>query len=292
MSLNNIIIPFTISNNTIKGRIVKLDTELDNILARHNYPDPIARILSELLIVASIIGSQFKEEITLSVQFQTNDSSVKYIIADYQSPNQIRGYAQFNESHPFLESYQDILNKGFLSVTIDRKLYNTQRYQGIVETNNMTIAQAVEKYFYQSEQIKTSLKLAVGNVRVLGSKEISCAGGIMIQKLPGNDEIWNDAQAYFITIRDDELLDPSLSLEDLLYSLYHEVGVTIYDYVPIINQCRCSKEKAEQVLLSIGSKDALELLVDDKLEINCQFCNTSQIFAEKDIKKIFSQAKK
>jgi molecular chaperone Hsp33 len=291
MSLNNLIIPFTICDTAIKGRIIKLDTELDKILSQHNYPAPIERILSELLMVASIIGSQFKEEITLSVQFQSNDSSVKYIIADYQSPNQIRGYAQFNNLLPALESYQDILNKGFLSVTIDRKLYNNQRYQGIVETTNMTIAQAVEKYFYQSEQIKTSLKLAVGNIIVPGGKEISCAGGIMIQKLPGDDEPWNDAQAYFITIRDDELLDPSLSLEDLLYSLYHEVGVTIYDYVPIINKCRCSKQKAEQVLLSIGNKDALSLLVDDKLEVNCQFCNESQVFVEKDIKKIFSKRK-
>ncbi len=293
MSLNNIIIPFTICDNAIKGRIIKLDTELDKVLSGHNYPDPVARILSELVIVSSIIGSQFKEEITLSVQFQTNDSSVKYIIADYQSPNQIRGYAQFNEGvDSNLESYQNILDKGFLSVTIDRKLYNTQRYQGIVETVNMTIAQAVEKYFYQSEQIKTSLKLAVGNIMLPGSEKTSCAGGIMIQKLPGDDEPWNDAQAYFATIRDDELLDPNLSLEDLLYSLYHEVGVTIYDYTPIVNKCRCSKDKAERVLLSIGSKDAFKLLTDNKLEINCQFCNKSQIFTEKDLEEIFSQAKK
>lgn len=293
MSLNNIIVPFTICDNTVKGRIIKLDTELDKVLDHHNYPDSVARILSELVLVASIIGSQFKDEITLSVQFQSNDSSVKYIIADYQSPNQIRGYAQFNEDvDQNSESYQEILNKGFLSVTIDRKLYNSQRYQGIVETVNMTISQAVEKYFYQSEQIKTSLKLAVGNIIVPGSKEISCAGGIMIQKLPGDDEPWNDAQAYFTTIRDDELLDPNLSLEDLLYSLYHEVGVTIYDYTPIVNKCRCSKEKAEKVLLSIGSKDAFELLTDNKLEINCQFCNKSKVFTEKDLKEIFSQAKK
>lgn len=292
MSLNNLIIPFTICENAIKGRVIKLNSELNNILSHHNYPAPIERILSELLMVASIIGSQFKDEITLSVQFQTNDSSVKYIIADYQSPNQIRGYAQLKDQldHP-LESYQDILNKGFLSVTIDRKLYNNQRYQGIVETVNMTIAQAVEKYFYQSEQIKTSIKLSVGNIVSPGGKEMSCAGGIMIQKLPGNDESWNDAQAYFITIRDDELLDPNLSLEELLYSLYHEVGVTIYDYAPIKNKCRCSKEKAEQVLSSIGENDALELLVDNKLEINCQFCNVSQVFVKKDIKEIFSKEK-
>ncbi len=291
MSLNNLIIPFTIGNNTIKGRIIKLDIELNNVLSNHNYSAPVARILSELLMVASIIGSQFKEEITLSVQFQTNDSK-KYIIADYQSPNQIRGYAQFSEGSDYdKKSYQEILNHGFLTVTIDRKLYNNQRYQGVVEINNINISQAVEQYFYQSEQIKTSIKLAVGNIILPGTKEITCGGGIMIQKLPGDEESWNDAQIYFATIRDDELLDPSLSLEELLYSLYHEMGVTIYDYIPIINKCRCSKYKAEQVLLSIGAKDAFDLLVDNKIEVNCQFCNKSQIFKKEDIQRIFSTEK-
>ena len=286
MDLSNLIVPFTICNDAIKGRIIKLDTELDKVLSNHNYPTPIARILTELLMVASIIGSQFKEEITLSVQFQS-DKGVKYIIADYQSPNQIRGYAQFDKSQEY-KSYQDILNNGFLTVTIDRKIYNNQRYQGVVEVNDMSISQAVEKYFYQSEQIKTSIKFAVGNLILPGSKEIPCAGGIMVQKLPGNDEAWNDAQAYFATIRDDELLDPHMPLEDLLYSLYHEVGVKIYDYIPLVNKCRCSREKAEQVLLSIGAKDALSLLVDNKIEINCQFCNKSQVFNEDDVKKIFA----
>ena len=295
MILNNVVIPFTVADDRVRGRIVKFDSELNKILKQHQYPEPISRILAELLMVSSMIGSQFKEEVTLSVQFQS-DHAVKYIVADYQSPNQIRGYAQFDDKLDYaVESYKKIINDGVLVVTIDRKLRNSQRYQGIVEINSNNISEAIEKYFYQSEQIKTSIKLAVGNFTFAGEKETFCAGGIMVQKLPSDDsdddsdnDPWLDAQAYFNTIRDDELLDPTLSSESLLYSLYHEVGVKIYDYFPIVNQCRCSREKAEQVLSSLGEEEVTSLFVDDEIEINCQFCSKSQKFSPSDVKKLFT----
>lgn len=287
MNISNLIVPFTIADNAIKGRVIKLDSELDKIITHHNYPEPITKILAELIMIASMIGTQFKEEVTLSVQLQTDDA-VKYIIADFQSPNQIRGYAQFDNKVEYnRESYKEILKKAFLIVTIDRKIYNNQRYQGVVEINDMSISEAVEKYFYQSEQIKTAIRFAVGDLILPGQDPRICAGGIMIQKLPENDELWNDAMAYFATIRDDELLDPNNKLETLLYSLYHEMDVRIYDYISLINKCRCSREKAIEVLLSLGAKDAFELLVNNKIDINCQFCNQSQIFNKKDLEMIF-----
>ena len=289
MNLNNIIVPFTICGDTVKGRMVKLDDHLNVILNQHKYPDLIAKILGELLMVAAIIGSQFKDSVILTVQLQT-EGKIKYIVADYQSPGQIRGYAQFDKEEDYSqESYQNIIGNAFITVTIDRPLYNNQRYQGIIETNNMTISAAMEKYFYQSEQINTLLKLAVGKIIIPGKKETWCGGGIMIQKLPDDDseDLWIDAQAYFLTIRDDELFDPTLSLEKFLYSVYHEVDIKIYDYLPIVNQCRCSREKAEQAILSIGLEDAMSLLINEKISVDCQFCNKSQDFFLADLKKLF-----
>lgn len=78
LSLNNSIIPFTTCDNFIRGRIVKLDTELNKILIKHNYPPLINRILSEMVLVASLIGSQFKEEIILTAQLQAK-KYFKYI---------------------------------------------------------------------------------------------------------------------------------------------------------------------------------------------------------------------
>lgn len=292
---NNEIIPFTILNNAVRGRIIKLDNELNKILNQHHYPDPINKILTELLIASAIIGSQFKEEIILSVQLQS-EHAVKYVIADFQSPNQIRGYAQFDNKLDYSNiSYEDIISNGIIIVTIDRILHNNQRYQGIIEISNLSITKSIEKYFAQSEQIKTLFKIAVGNYITPGSETLFCAGGIMIQKLPSrndgdDDENWREAQAYFATIKDHELIDPELSSEKLLYSLYHEVEVKVYDYLPIINKCRCSRKKAEEVLVSLGKKEVSSLLVENLIEINCQFCNQSQKFSSEDVKEMFLSA--
>jgi molecular chaperone Hsp33 len=292
MSQDNIITAFTICDDQIKGKIVKLNQELDIILTQHQYPNVVAEILAELLMTASIIGSLFKNEITLTIQLETK-GKLKYIVADYQSPGFIRGYAQIdNEDNDFSdESYNSIIDKGILSVTIDQKFNKNERYQGLIEVDNMSISQAIEKYFDQSEQIKTLLKLSVGKVTTQNNKEVWCAGGIMIQKLPSNDdkEIWNDARAYFMTIRDHELIDPSLTNDKLLYSLYHEVGIKTFDSYNISHKCRCSRERVEQVIVSLGAEEAISLLVDNKISIHCQFCNHEQELSETEIKKLFKQ---
>lgn len=286
--VSNFVLPFILANDSIKGRIIKFDTELDKILHNHNYPEPVSRILAELVMVSALIGTQFKEEIILSVQLKS-DYAVKYAIVDFQFPNQIRGYAKFDSDIAYDENtYQKILNSNaFLTITIDRQNFNSQRYQGIIEVNNLNISEAVEKYFNQSEQIKTLIKLTTGKIMLSGGKKVTCAGGIMIQKLPDNDESWEDALAYFVTIKDDELLDPSLTTDDLLYSLFHEIGVKIYDKIHLVNECRCSPEKAKNVIISLGKKEIMSLFNDNKLEINCQFCNQSQIFTRDEIETLF-----
>ena len=239
--------------------------------------------------MAAIIGSQFKEEIILSIQLQNSDY-LKYIIVDYQSPSSIRGYAQLNDEINYKnKTYPDLIKNTLLSVTIDRQSTHNQRYQGIVEVTEDNLSKAMEDYFYQSEQIKTSIKLSFGSFIKPGEKKIFCGGGIMIQQMPDdfNNQNWQEAQIFFNTIRDDELIDPNISTEQLLYSVYHEVGVKAFDYLSITHKCRCSKNKAKEILFLIGKEEALSLLIDDEVEINCQFCNKSQKFSSENIQKIF-----
>jgi len=278
---NNKIIPFTIFDHAVKGRVVRLDSELNTILFQHQYPSIIAEILGELLIVSAMMGSLFKEEILLTIQLQT-ESKIKYVVADYQSPGNIRGYAKFDEDIDWdKESYHTLLSKASLILTIDHKLQNGQRYQAIVDVDGMKISEAMEKYFYQSEQIETAVKLAIGKISLLGAEESWCCGGAIIQKLPGEDdeEIWHEALAYFRTISDHELLDPSLAIDKLLYSLYHEVGVTIYSEITIKHKCRCSREKAQQVISTLNHEEAVELSKNNQLSVTCQFCNQTHYFS-------------
>ncbi|MEK6734764.1 MAG: Hsp33 family molecular chaperone HslO, partial [Pseudomonadota bacterium] len=174
-----------------------------------------------------------------------------------------------------------------LMITIDRK--NSERYQGIIDANGLSISEAMERYFIQSEQIGTCLKLAIGKVISPDKAESWVAGGIMIQKLPEVNELtWEEAKAFFNTIRDDELLDPNLSQEKLLYSLYHEMEVIAYDSIKIIYKCRCSKEKAIQIIISLGYDNIKDYMIDNKISIDCQFCNKSQKFSLKQVKNILN----
>ena len=286
MDNKNILIPFTILDNAVKGRIIRLDDELDIILKQHQYPEIIANILGELLLVTAMMGSLFKDEILLTIQLQS-EAAIKYIVADFESPGHIRGYANFDEDVDWTqESYQTALSKAFLVVTVDHKSKKNNRYQGIVDVNNMSISKAVEQYFYQSEQIKTSIKLAIGKITTLEKKDSWCAGGIMIQKLPAEDdeELWDNAQAYFQTIRDHELLDQSLSIEKLLYSLYHESNVTIFEHMPISHQCRCTRKRVKQIISSLSFENAMSLVENDQISVACKFCNKSEVFSLEEVK--------
>ena len=289
MDKNNIVIPFTVCDAEVKGRIVRLDQELDLILKQHQYPELIAKILGELLIVVSMIGSQFKDDITFSVQLRTK-GKVKYIVADYKYPGDIRGYASFKEDEDFKdESYQSLVQDALLVVTLDQNNKSNQRYQGMVEVGSQSISEAMEEYFSKSEQIATSFKISIGNIMVPGKQKAWCAGGIMIQKMPEDkhENAWDEAQIFFRTVKDHELLDSQLSIETLLYSLYHELNIKIYEDIEITHKCRCSRDKVEEVIKSFGIEEATSLLIDGKISVNCQFCNTSQEFSKNEINKIF-----
>lgn len=283
---NNKVIPFTLKNAEIKGRIVRLDEPINFILSQHEYPEVISQILGELIVVSSLIGSQFKDDITLTMQLQFKDN-LQYIVTDYQSPGYVRGYAKFDSLEGL--SYKSIIKNSLIIVTIDRP--NANRYQGIVEINKDTISGAIEEYFYQSEQIETALKLSIAKVFSDNDKYKWCASGILIQKLPTKDDedCWDEAKLFFSTIKDHELLNLNTNLENFLYSVYNEMQVTVYEPIEIVHRCRCSKKRMEDVLESLGFDEVVSMLVDDKITIDCQFCGNYTEFNCDDINKIFKK---
>ena len=268
----NKILPFTLHNAKIKGRVVRLDDQLNLILSQHNYPEEISRILAQLLLVASLLGSQFKDEINLVIQLQA-EQKIKTIVAEYRTPGFIRGYAEYD-----LEGC--LPSEGLLGITIN---HSGKNYQGIVEVKDLDISKAMEDYFNQSEQIDTSIKLTVWNI-----DNSWIAGGIIIQKLPDDEaDEWQEANIYFSTIKDKELVDPNLSLEQLLYSVYHEIGVTGYDSIDITHKCKCSRLQAEKIIHSLGYEEAKSMVIDDKIFVCCHSCNISQNFNSEELERIF-----
>lgn len=312
------IIPFHVEPLESRGRIVQLSPMLNSILSRHAYPDEVSRLLGEVIVLASLLGTSLKFDGRFTVQTQT-DGPVSLLVVDFKTPGSLRAYASFDAEK--LEkarientvSPQALLGKGILAMTIDQGP-NTQNYQGIVQLNGASLEEVAQDYFKQSEQIPTEVKLAVSEYVTPaengeGSVRNWRAGGILIQFMPESherltvrdisggdapegvetavieerDDIWLETRALVETISDDELTDPEIAGEVLLYRLFHEHGVHVHEGPSLIDKCSCSKEKIANVLNSLDPEELSKSWIDGKIESNCEFCSASYIITKEDI---------
>ncbi len=298
------VIPFEVGPLDARGRVVALGPLLDGILGRHDYPEPVARLLAEACLVAVLLGSSLKFEGKFILQTRT-DGPVDMLVADFTTPGSLRAYARFDADG--LEalaaagetSSQTLLGHGILALTIDQGAY-TQRYQGIVELNGTTLQEAAHVYFRQSEQIPTEIRLEVAKLVRPGGGEVWRAGGLIAQflpdapermragDLPGGDgapsvetevdEAWREVQALAGTIEPGELIDPTIEPERLLYRLFHEHGVRVFPGTPVADDCSCSRERLRGILEGFTAEEIVESTEAGKISVSCEFCSQSYEF--------------
>ncbi|MDB5612744.1 MAG: Hsp33 family molecular chaperone [Devosia sp.] len=301
------VVPFTLDKLDTRGRSVRLGEALDTILNRHNYPAPVARLLGEAVVLASLIGSSLKFDGKFIMQTQT-DGPVNLIVVDFDAPDGLRGYARFDHD-ALLKAAEDgrtrpseLLGNGHLAMTIDQGAH-TERYQGIVALQGNSLEEVAHTYFMQSEQIPTQVRLAVAEFTKKGDHRPHWrAGGVLIQHLPehggtrvadlpgdGNFDNpdhnfvvadgWNEAKVHLSTLDDLELADPDLSSERLLFRLYHETGVRVFAPMPMVERCTCSADRIEDMLATnFTAEDREEMAVDGEIEVVCEFCSTAYHF--------------
>ncbi len=311
------VVPFQVDGLDTRGRVVQLGSILDAILSRHDYPEPVAALLAEAIVVTVLIGTSLKFDGRFTLQSQT-DGPVNLVVVDFKTPDSVRAYARFEEDHDWsaLEAgtatQGALLGNGMLGLTIDQGAY-MQRYQGVVELRGTTFEHAAKGYFRQSEQIPTDLKVAVSrlmtaNAGANGSRDAWRAGGIMVQflpdapdrmkmsDLPGGDgaeetefavdDAWTEVQALMSTVGADELTDPHVGVERLLYRLFHEHGARVFPGNGVRDKCSCSEEKIREVLSSFTAEEIAESLTDKgKVEVNCEFCSTNYTFDPAEFRK-------
>jgi len=283
--------PFQIEGLGIRGRAVRLASVADEIIHKHAYPAPVAHLLAEMLTVSAALASALKYEGVFTLQTK-GDGAVKLMVVDVTSAGAMRGYAQFDQDAvaalPADVSLPRLLGAGYLAFTVDQG-EDTDRYQGIVELTGADLVECVQHYFQQSEQLKAGFKLAAaspgGHWRT---------GVIMLQRLPADenpiaiekaDEAWHHAMTLLASCTAKELLDPALPIDDLLYRLFHEDGVRVFNgHVPKA-QCRCSAQRVSSVLRSLPQDELKELEVDGALEVTCEFCNSKYRFTLSDLAK-------
>jgi molecular chaperone Hsp33 len=276
---------FTVPDRDARGRVVRLGPVLDEILAAHAYPAAIRHLLAEALTLTALLGSLLKDdEGQLTMQAQTQTGIVDLLVCDHRA-GELRGYARFDRArldelgpNPDLNA---LFGAGYLAVTFDRAT-TEQRYQGIVPLEGESLAQACESYFVQSEQVPTLIRLGVSSE---GARCI--AGGILIQHLPDGEEgrerihaqfdhpHWEHVAAVSGSVREHELVDPALSLEDLVWRLFHEEReVRVEQRSALVKGCRCTTEYYRSVLARFGPEDREEMKNEDGLiMVDCAFCS-------------------
>lgn len=305
---DNIVMPFEIKPLGVRGRIVRLGGVVDDILHKHDYPAPVSALLAEAVSLTAMLGASLKFDGKFILQ-TNSDGPVDLLVADFSSPAGIRGYARFDAqmvAKLTSPTPQALLGKGHLAMTIDQG-QGMERYQGIVALGNVSLTDAALGYFQQSEQIPTRLKLAAGVLAQRGNRpEAWRAGAIMVQHLPRDggispipvhsgdapagheetiveDDHWVKARLLLDTVEDHELLDPTLTPEELLYRLYHEDGVTVYKPVRLERHCTCSRDKISDLLKSFSEDDRLAMKADGVIDVTCEFCSTHYRFAPEEV---------
>ncbi|HLY79144.1 MAG TPA: Hsp33 family molecular chaperone [Caulobacteraceae bacterium] len=284
--LDDLAAPFQIENQPVRGRLVRLGPAVDEVLTRHDYPTAVANLLGETCALAALVGNALKFEGRLIVQAQ-GDGPVSYVVADYDTEGSLRGYCRYDaerlaavqaETGFAAPGAQALLGQGVFIMTIDQGP-DTERYQGVTPIEGETLAFCAERYFAQSEQTPTRVRLAVGQSDA-GAGPKWRAGGILLQNIAEDDargetaEAWREAQFLFETVGEDELIDPTLTPETLLYRLFHEQGVRLFTAQPLKAFCRCNEERILTVLQSFGAAERAEMVEPDgRIHVTCEYCS-------------------
>ncbi|WP_066652775.1 MULTISPECIES: Hsp33 family molecular chaperone HslO [Sphingomonas] len=279
---------FTIPTRQARGRVVRLGPLIDTILAAHDYPAPIEALLGEALTVAALIGTTLKDAGgQLTMQAQTKTGVVTLLVCDYRG-GELRGYVQYDADKLAAAPQDPSLfalfgSEGHLAITFDQATTG-ERYQGIVPLDGTTIAEAVQSYFAQSEQIPTLVR--TGFRKDADGRRL--AGGLLLQHLPEGEEgrerlhtrldhpEWEHVAALGITIDVDELTDPVLRLETIVWRLFNEESeVRILAGLPLVKGCRCSPDYIAQVLSQFPLDEQRAMAdADGVISVDCAFCAT------------------
>jgi molecular chaperone Hsp33 len=315
------VVPFQVAGLDVRGRAVQLGPMLDAILERHHYPAPVARLLAEVVVLTVLLGTSLKFDGKFTVQTK-GDGPVDLLVADFSTPENVRAYARFDqallakavaagETEP-----EQLLGKGVLAFTIDQGKFS-QPYQGIVALDGTSLEDIAGVYFRQSEQIPTRVRLAAAELfdRDDAGKPRHRwrAGGLVAQFLPeapermrqpdlhggdgdtgnrphGEDDAWVEARSLVETIDADELTDPLVGTERLLFRLFHERGVRVYEPRAVFDRCSCSREKIGNVLKGFSAEEIEASQEDGEIAVTCEFCSTTYRFDPAELQRAEQKA--
>lgn len=271
---------FIFNNAEVRGELVNVSQTLQDILRGHDYPQPVQALLGELLVATSLMTATLKFEGDITVQLQ-GDGPLSMAVVNGNNHQQLRGVARMRGDITDGATLKEMAGNGYLIITITPA--KGERYQGVVGLEGETIAECLEDYFARSEQLPT---------RLIIRQDAQGAGGILLQVLPshgaGNEE-FEHLVTLADTIKAEELT--SLSATDVLWRLYHQEEVSVFDPVTVEFKCTCSRERCGDVLKTVAANEIDEILAEDgKIDMHCDYCGAHYIYDAVDVENIRNNA--
>jgi len=293
--LDDIAAAFQIDGQPVRGRIVRMGKEtVDPILRRHDYPEPVAALVGEAVALVALIGSAMKVTGRMILQAEGN-GPVSFVVAEYradegQGAGGVRGYAKldrekfdaaFGARPPRRANIKSLLGEGAFSMTLDQS-DEMERYQGVTPLDGEHLSDCAENYFLQSEQIPTRIMLAIAEAYVAGDAPYWRAGAALLQRMAdddargGGEAAWEEALAKFETTGADELTDPTLTADRLLFRLFHEQGVRLAAAQALDERCTCNAERLIAILSRFSAEELSDMReADGGIHARCEFCGRS-----------------
>ncbi len=285
-----------IGGGEVRGRVLRLGSSLDEVLGGDRYPQAVASLLGEAVMISALVASSLKFKGRFLVQAHgTNEGAVSMLAAECTTDGNMRAYARFDAlslerilAENDRPDAKTLTGGGSFAMTIDPGS-GKDRYQGISAIEGATLAACAEHFFKQSEQVPTRINLAVGRLQLPGQAQEWRGGGIMVQRVAADlargdaEDAWDMSKALMGTLKDEELLDPDLGSERLLYRLFHEQGVRMDTPMDLRAQCSCSRERLLASIKTFEVADREEMFEDGKITASCEFCATDYVFTQQDV---------
>ena len=294
------IVPFYLASGAenvalIRGRVASIGSVVTDILDRHKYPLAVASLQAEALALAACLASTLKFDGVFTLQAK-GDGYIKTLFADMTSDGHLRGYSAFDADADApvaddlvtstLADVPALLGSGYIAFTVDEEKTGG-RYQGIVDLEGATLSDAATRWFTNSEQLDTAVMAAahcidgVWQARAIMLQRIAAEGGDASSQADReqSDDAWHTARTLMESLRRDELVDPLLSADALIFRLFNSMEPHVAPSRDVIDQCRCSPQRVQTMLAQLDRAEIADLADDeDKIEIICEFCKTTRHF--------------
>ncbi|MGD8111274.1 Hsp33 family molecular chaperone HslO [Vibrio sp. TRT 17S01] len=281
---NNVLNRYLFEDLSVRGELVQLDEAYQQIISSKEYPAALQKLLGELLVSTTLLTATLKFEGSITMQLQ-GDGPVSLAVINGDHDQKIRGVARWEGDIADDASLHDMMGKGHLVITIQPQ--KGERYQGVVGLDGDTLAEVLESYFANSEQLKTRLWIRTGEVE--GKPH---AAGMLIQVMPdgtGTPDDFEHLEQLTDTVKNEELF--ALEANELLYRLYNQEKVRLFDPQPVEFFCGCSRERSGAAIVTVDRAEIYDILsTEGSVSLHCDYCGTNYSFDESEVSELYNQA--